>query len=386
MASIEVRTRPSGTSYRVVWRQDDTKRSKTWPTQGQADLWKELIEQSNGDAVRAKARLATSVSSAPTVAKVSDHRLGLLRGTQYTKQTYQRYMRLHIGPAFGTWPVDTVDEDDCRRFVLALEAKGLSPKTIHNVCGWLTSIFKHAVERRWCQGNPMKPTMLPAVERSDDDEADMFLTRVEAAAIIDGMPAAYRDPARLMLATGLRPAEWRALTVADAQLDAKQPVVRVTKAVKTDREAGDYIGPPKSKRSIRSAGLSPSTIAMLRPHVEGRKSTDRLFPDPDGVAEWVRDRVFYRAFMAGVRQAKKDGKLQKTPSPYSLRHTHASLMLDAGMDLWKLSRHMGHGSQSVTENVYAHLMPDAHYQAAQYAATFTAEVEASPAPAQLDPA
>lgn len=30
-------------------------------------------------------------------------------------------------------------------------------------------------------------------------------------------------------------------------------------------------------------------------------------------------------------------------------------MLDAGMDLWKLSRHMGHGSQSV--NVYAH--PDA---------------------------
>lgn len=214
----------------------------------------------------------------------------------------------------------------------------------------------------------MKAGMLPVVERSDDDEADMFLTRSEAAAIIEGMSAVYRDPARLMLATGLRPGEWRALTVGDAHLDAKQPVVRVTKAVKADREAGDYIGSPKSKRSIRSVGLSPSTVETLRAYVDGRKSSERLFADPDGITDWVRDRVFYRAFMAGVRAAKADGKLEKTPSPYALRHTHASLMLDAGMDLWKLSRHMGHGSQSVTENVYAHLMPDAHRQAASFAA------------------
>src|SRR5690606_41933300 len=60
--------------------------------------------------------------------------------------------------------------------------------------------------------------------------------------------------------------------------------------------------------------------------------------------------------------------LSKRPSLYSLRHTHASLMLDAGMEVWKLSRHMGHASQAVTENVYAHLMPDAHYQAASFAA------------------
>lgn len=371
MASIETRTGPKGTSHRVVWRADGKKRVRVFKSNDKALVWKGLIEDLKGDEAAAKAALARRASKAKTVQMVSEHRLGLMRGTEYTKQTYQRYMRLHIGPALGSWPIDTVGEDDCRRFVLSLEAKKLSPKSVRNICGWLTSVMNHAVDRGWRSGNPMKHDMLPDVERSDEREADMFLTIKEARSIIDHMPEPYQDPARLMLATGLRPGEWRALTVADAHIDDKQPSVRVTKAVKEDREKGEYLGSPKSKRSVRSCGIAPTTVSMLRAHVKGRKSDERLFPDPDGMSDWMRDYVFYGAFKAGVRGATKAGELSKNPSPYSLRHTHASLMLDAGMDLWKLSRHMGHGSQAVTETVYAHLMPDAQFQAAQFAATFT---------------
>lgn len=95
--------------------------------------------------------------------------------------------------------------------------------------------------------------------------------------IIEGMPAACRDPARRMLATGLRPGDWRALTGGDAHLDAKQPVERVTKATKAVPEAGDDLGDPKSKCSVRSVGLSPSTVEMLWPYVKGRRPSERLF-------------------------------------------------------------------------------------------------------------
>lgn len=367
MASIETRTGPRGTSYRTVWYDPDgRKRSKTWATLDRAELWKNLIESVRGDEGQAVQHLARQASQAMTVEKVADHRLGLLRGTDYTRQTYQSYMRNHIGPAIGSWPVDTVGEDDCRRFVIALERKGLSPKYIHNICGWLTSIFAHAEERGWRAGNPMKPGMLPAVQRTDEDEADMFLTRAEAAAIIERMPARHQAPAQLMLATGLRPAEMRALTVGDVWLDQEQPVVRVTKAIKQNREKGSYVGPPKSPRAVRSIGLPPSAAAMLRAHVEGRKSSERLFPDANG--NWLPESTYYQAFTAGVARARAAGVLDKTPSPYSLRHTHASLMLAQGMDLWALSRHMGHASQAITDDVYAHLMPDAHYRAAVYAA------------------
>src|SRR5690625_3628456 len=366
MASIETRTGPKGTSHRVVWYdRNGEKRSKTWATLDRAELWKGLIESVHGDEAAAARHLARQASQAMTLTKVAEHRLDLLRATDFTRQTYQSYMRNHIGPALGDWPVDTITEDDCRRFVIDLERKGLSPKYIHNICGWLTSVLSHAEERGWRQGNPMKPAMLPEVTRTDDDEANMFLTMAEAVAIIDRMPERHQDAARLMLATGLRPAEMRALTVGDVYLDAQQPVVRVTKAIKQDRVKGSYVGPPKSPRAVRSLGLPPSVVAMLRPHVQGRRSDEYLFPGADG--RWIPESTFYQAFMAGVKRARTAGVLAKMPAPYSLRHTHASLMLDQGMDLWKLSRHMGHASQAITENVYAHLMPDAHYQAASLA-------------------
>lgn len=372
MASIEERRGTTGITYRVVWRDPDGhKQSKRWADRDRAELWKALIESVNGDESAAAQHLARKASTAMTVEKVAAHRIDLLRATEFTRQTYESYMRNHIGPALGTWPVDTVTDDDCRRFVIGLERKGLSPKYIGNICGWLTSVFKHAEDRAWRQGNPMKPGMLPAVVRTDADEADMFLTLAEARAIIDHMPERHRDPATLMLATGLRPAEMRALTVGDVYLDAQQPVVRVTKAIKQDRERGSYVGPPKSRQAVRSAGLPPSVVDVLRRHVVGRSSDAILFPDGGG--SWLPESTFYQAFMVGVNRARAGGVLTKRPSPYSLRHTHASLMLDAGMDLWKLSRHMGHASQQITEQVYAHLMPDAHYVAAQYSAAALGE-------------
>lgn len=373
MASIEARKTNTGTSYKVVWYDPQgKKRSKTWGDESRAELWKNLIEAVNGDADAAARALARQASEAMTIEKVSEHRLNLLRATDFSLQTYRSYMRNHIGPAFGTWPVDTVTEDDCRRFVIGLERKSLSPKYIANICGWLTSVFKHAEQRGWRTGNPMKPGMLPEVVVTDTAEADMFLTREEAYAIIARIRPRYQPPAILMLATGLRPAEMRALTVGDVQLDVQNPVVRVTKAMKQNRETGDYVGPPKSKRAVRSAGLPPSTVEVLRDHVKGRKSDEYLFPGVGG--QWIPSETFYKAFMSGVVAARAEGVLSKNPSPYSLRHTHASLMLDAGMDLWKLSRHMGHGSQQITENVYAHLMPDAHYQTAGLAERAIGEI------------
>src|SRR5690606_1183993 len=152
-----MRRGPRGTSYRVVWYDGDgRKRSKSWRDQTKAEMWRQLIESVRGDESAAVTHLARQASQAMTVEKVSERRLNLIRATEFSRQTYQSYMRNHIGPALGDWPVDTVTEDDCRRFVITLERRGLSAKYIHNICGWLTSIFRHADERGWRQGNPMK--------------------------------------------------------------------------------------------------------------------------------------------------------------------------------------------------------------------------------------
>lgn len=370
MASIEVRTGPKGTSYKVVWYEpiprkpkEKVRRSKTWPSQPEAEMWKSIIERVDGNEEAATLHLATQGSKALTVDEVAAHRLERMRATPFTKQTYESYMRNHITPAFGNWPVNTVTDDDVRRFIIRKEDAKLSAKMIRNICGWLSSIFSHAIERGWRESHPVKPEMLPEVTR--EDEEDMFLTLAEAHAIIDRMPERHRDPARLMLATGLRPGELRALNVGDINLTAKQPVVRVTKAMKQDRVNGDYVGPPKSKKSVRSVGISPATAQMLRTYTGGRNAGEILFPTVDG--NRLPAQTFRLGFVAGCKRARADKLTIKSPSLYSLRHTHASLMLAAGMSIWQLAKHLGHSSVTTTENNYAHLMPDAHYVAASYA-------------------
>jgi integrase len=39
---------------------------------------------------------------------------------------------------------------------------------------------------------------------------------------------------------------------------------------------------------------------------------------------------------------------------HALRHTHASHLIDAGIDVVKISRRLGHGSPAITLTVYAH--------------------------------
>ena len=51
-------------------------------------------------------------------------------------------------------------------------------------------------------------------------------------------------------------------------------------------------------------------------------------------------------------------RLTKRPRVHDLRHTHASWMIAAGVDLFVLQRRLGHESITTTTETYAHLLPD----------------------------
>ena len=60
---------------------------------------------------------------------------------------------------------------------------------------------------------------------------------------------------------------------------------------------------------------------------------------------------------------------------HDLRHTHASLLLAAGMPVKVVSERLGHASPTVTLTVYAHVMPGNQRQAADtFAALITGAV------------
>lgn len=369
MARIEERETKTGTSYRVVWYTKGKRQPPlTTRSKDKAEQWKRLIELHKGDQQAAARDLAKVKSQTPTLRDVALHHMERLRTERFTVQTYDSYLRTHIGPTLGSIPVDLITDDDVRRFIKKLESK-LAVKTIHNICGFLSGVLSHAVKQGYIASSPYHHSMLPKAGPVEDH--DKFMTRDEAQRIIKNIHSdLHRDIAGFLLSTGLRPAEMRALQVRDVNLEAQQPVVRVTKAMKQDRKTGDYIGPPKSPRSVRTVGLPPSTTGMLADHVKNREGSSPLFAGTDG-QHLKREIVNWHWNQA----VKRTPKLDRKPGLYALRHTHASLMLDAGMSIWELSRHMGHSSVSITERTYAHLMPDAHYKSAAFAAKALGEAE-----------
>jgi len=63
----------------------------------------------------------------------------------------------------------------------------------------------------------------------------------------------------------------------------------------------------------------------------------------------------FRPFKAAVLRAG----LPKQLRLHDLRHTFAGLFLASGGDIFKLSKILGHSSVAITQQVYAHLHPDA---------------------------
>jgi integrase len=118
---------------------------------------------------------------------------------------------------------------------------------------------------------------------------------------------------------------------------------------------------PKTDRSRRSIAIDPATVTALREHrkrqLEERlawgpayQGRDLVFCREDGSPIWPRS--FSRAFDRHV----KDAGLP-TIRLHDLRHTHATLALQAGVHPKVVSERLGHSGVGITLDTYSHAIP-----------------------------
>lgn len=367
MASIEKRPRAAGgpPAYRVIWREGGKKKARTLPTLPQAEMWKSVLEAAQHDTAKAVAALQAKDSTSPPFVEVAEHHLARLINTQpYTLRKYRSYLRNHLAD-LQVIPVDRIVEDDLIAWIMEMREKGSSPKTIRNVHGFIHSVMDSAVRRRLRQDNPCNGRLLPS-KINGGAEATTFLTVPEFESVIQHVEAERRTLFRLMFSTGLRLSEALALTPRDTMLDAATASVRISRAWKQGGAGGWVIGAPKTKRGVRTVALPPSTVEILRPALVGLKLDDYLFWG----GEYPGPRQIQRIWTAAVEAAiAGTPPLTKTPRIHDLRHSHASLMIAGGMNLFDLANRLGHESTSTTTEVYGHLVPDAHFKSAAIAET-----------------
>jgi integrase len=167
----------------------------------------------------------------------------------------------------------------------------------------------------------------------------------------------------------MRRGEALALRWRDVDLDAARMAVRRSVGTVKHKGAGEELveGPTKTGQS-RVVDLDAGTVAALRAYRTARggvspglvRDTAVVLSNLDGTH---RHPERFSAQVARARKALGEDQLPAIRLP-NLRHTHATLLLAAGVPVKVVSERLGHANATITLTVCQHVHPGMGRQAA----------------------
>lgn len=181
---------------------------------------------------------------------------------------------------------------------------------------------------------------------------DKFLESDECAALLDAMThQTWRDMTELMLLSGLRVGECRALTEDDLDFANREIIVN-----KTYDNINNIVTSTKTLASTRRVYMQDDLYALCRAVVARNRLNRRLlylnatplFFSPDGRV------AAYDAYRKYLRETSEK-TIGRPITPHALRHTHASLLAEQGVPLEQITRRLGHDDSRITREIYIHV-------------------------------
>jgi integrase len=165
-------------------------------------------------------------------------------------------------------------------------------------------------------------------------------------------------PALLLLLTGMRRNEVLALRW--GRVDLGRNIIKVQESLEFTKAHGIRFKPPKSKAGRRDITLPDFLVETLREYRKAQlelrlklgagklQDDDLLFTDIGGAP------LSPNAVSAAWSDyATRIGLPEVTF--HALRHTHASQLIDQGVDIVTISKRLGHAKPDITLRIYAHL-------------------------------
>lgn len=215
--------------------------------------------------------------------------------------------------------------------------KPTAKRTLTRYLAAVSNVFEFAMANRLTTYNPCKYVKIPSVAQTASREA---LSEDEYNTILDSTEDCC-FAAKLMILTGMRRGEAAALTYDDIDIDNN--IIHITKSYDYKNKK---IKPPKSISGIRDIPI-PNRLKML---LNGKKSANKgtyyVVNDSNNVmseSEWqylVKEIINVTGIKFTLHQ---------------LRHTYASILYSANVDVLTSQKWLGHSDVKVTLGIYTHL-------------------------------
>jgi integrase len=235
--------------------------------------------------------------------------------------------------------------------LLKRDGSPVAPRTAQQVRRVLKTALQSAVEIELVTRNVAASGKPVAGEHAEVD----IMQPAEITAVLESLRGRDLYPlVALALASGMRRGELLALRWQDIDLDGA--MVTVARSLEYTKAHGYRFKAPKTRAGRRSIHIPPETVDVLRNHrravLELRMALGMGKLGPETL-------VFCRHDGQPIPATNLTTKWRKAVGGkwtfHALRHTHASALIAAGVDVVTVSRRLGHSSPNITLGVYGHL-------------------------------
>lgn len=275
-----------------------------------------------------------------------------------TYEFYKLMANKHVKPHVGRLDLQKVTPADVSRMFKSLEHDGASVNTIQAVRRTLRAAYGVAMKYGLAHDNPVSKTFAPKHQRSEPTH----FTAEQIAKLLDALrDSPIENLVRFTLATGMRIGEATGVTWGAVDLARKTVLVKA-QLQRADRAL--VLKPLKTHKSVRAIPLVGHSLDAVEQ--EGDRQRNGSEPNPlDLVFLNPWGRPFDPKYVnERLHEALEKAKLPRT-GMHSLRHSAATFMLMAGLNLHQVSRYLGHSQIALTSNLYGHVLDEAMRDAAE---------------------
>lgn len=296
---------------------------------------------------------------APSAMSFRDYLGEWLRGEispNYKRNTvasYESIIRIHLVPEFGGVKLRDLTTPMLQDYITGLHDK-LAQSTVRSILIVLKASLRWAVaNRNYLLINPAENVKMPRYEPRP--KAMKIFTPSQIDEIFERYPrgVALHMPLMLSYCTGMRLGECLALEWDN--VDLQQRVINVV-CTSVDKSAVPVIESPKTAASLRTVTFGQRLFQELKAQ-RTWQAENRFHYGPFYLSH--SDRHFVCTAENGrqltsnnVKAFNAWAKKKFNLSFHSLRHTHASMLLEHGLPLDYVSKRLGHASLYTTANTY----------------------------------
>ena len=296
-----------------------------------------------------------------------DHAIPNLRPR--TTEGYATIIRNHLKPKLGNIKLKDLTPQCIQQYYSRQlksgradgKAGGLSPQSIKHHREVLSKTLADAVKWGLVYRNAASAATPPRVPRSE-------MVVLDPEGISDVLETARNTPyfaaIHLFVHTGLRRSEllglrWQDVDLPQQRIAVRQVLIRL-------KGLGVVFEEPKTDKSRTPIVLTSESVLVLRAHRERQEaesdvpvtSESLVFCWPNGTP-WKPDTLTH-SFKRLARKAGHPGATLQ-----SLRHSHGSIMIKAGVHLKMVQDRLRHSRMTTTYDRYVHLLPGAEESAAE---------------------